>query len=212
MPRPPSNADQALLSSGRALYPLGGCAGLSVRRVAEHAGVRPGLFHYHFQSKQAFLSAVLQELYEDAFAALSAAAAAPGPAVDRLGAVLRLLGELLREQGAVIGRIVIDLTQGEPAVADFVRANAPRHLALLAGLMDEAERAGQIRPMPPLQRMAFVMGAVAAPLIVGRGLLALLPEHPLLANRIVPDMLSAAATAVRVELVLGALRQGKECP
>jgi len=211
MPRPSSQADQALLSSGRALYPLAGCAGLSVRRVAEHAGVQPGLFHYHFRNKNAFLAAVLQGLYEDAFAALSAAAAEPGPAVARLGAVLRLVGDLLREHGAVIGRLVIDLAQGEPAVADFVRANAPRHLALLAGLMDEAERAGQIRPMPPLQRMAFVMGAVAAPLIVGRGLQALQPEHPLLADRIGPDMLSADATSARVDLVLTALRQGKDC-
>lgn len=212
MSRPSSQADQALLASGRALYPLGGCTGLSVRRVAEHAGVQPGLFHYHFRNKNAFLAAVLQGLYEDAFAALSAAAAGPGPAVERLGAVLRLLGELLRDQGAVIARIVIDLAQGEPAVADFVRANAPRHLALLAGLLDEAERAGQIRPMPPLQRMAFVMGAVAAPLIVARGLLALQPEHPLLADRIGPDMLSAAATSARVELVLSALCRERETP
>jgi len=212
MPRPSTQADQAMLASGRALFASSGCAGLSVRKVAEHAGVRPGLFHYHFDSKDAFLQAVLQDVYEDAYAPLSAAAAAPGPAVERLRSVLVLLGRFLLEQAPVIGRIAIDVAQGEgPAVA-FVRTNAPRHLALLTGLMDEAEREGALAPMPALLRMSFVMGAVAAPLVVGRGLQALQPSHPLISGRLAPDVLSAQAIATRIDLALSALRAGKDSP
>lgn len=210
MARPSSQADLAMLASGRALYPVAGCAGLSVRKVAQHAGVRPGLFHYHFGNKQAFLRAVLQGLYEDVFATLGTAAGGSGPAVDRLRQVLLLLGRFLREQGTVIGRIVTDVALGEPVALDFVHANAPRHSALLTGLMDEAEREGQFAPMPPLRRMGFVMGAVVAPVLVGRGLLALQPDHPLLATRIDSDLLSDEAMAERVELAMAALRAGKD--
>lgn len=212
MPRPSTQADQAMLASGRALYPAAGCAGLSVRKVAEHAGVRPGLFHYHFGNKDGFLRAVLQDVYEDVFASLGAAASAPGPAEDRLRQVLLLLGGFLREQGAVIGRIVVDVAQGEVAAVEFVRTNAPRHLTLLTGLMDEAEREGALAPMPPLRRMGFVMGAVAAPVLAGRGILALQPEHPLLASRVAPDLLSDEAIAARVDLAMSALRAGKDAP
>ena len=53
MPRPSRHLDQALLASGAALYPALGCAGLSVRAVASLAGVTAGMFHYHFESKDA---------------------------------------------------------------------------------------------------------------------------------------------------------------
>lgn len=210
MPRPSSQADTALLTAGRALYPQTGCAGLSVRRVAEHAGVRPGLFHYHFESKDAFLRDVLQGVYEDMFSALSEAAQRDVPVLDRLQRVLLLLGHLLREQGQVVGRIVMDVAQGEPAAQAFVRANAPRHLELLTGLMDEAERAGEIDPMPPLRRLGLVMGSVAAPLLVGRGVQALQLAHPLVAQRLEPDLLSDEATAERVARLLVALGAGKD--
>ena len=39
MPRPSQQIDQALLASGRTLLPQTGCAGLSVRALAEHAAV-----------------------------------------------------------------------------------------------------------------------------------------------------------------------------
>ena len=65
MPRPSRNLDRALLAAGRELFPARGCAGLSVREVADAAGVNLGMFHYHFKSREAFLRALLQSVYED---------------------------------------------------------------------------------------------------------------------------------------------------
>ena len=78
MPRPSRNVDQALLASGAVLYPQLGCAGLSVHAVAAHAGVTPGMFHYHFESKEAFLRTLLQRFYEDLFSRLSVPAGQGG--------------------------------------------------------------------------------------------------------------------------------------
>lgn len=212
MARPSSQADQALIAAGRLLYPAHGCAGLSVRRVAEQAGVKPGLFHYHFESKDAFLTVVLQGVYEDLFSELSEAASGPAAPLVRLKAVLQRLGRALRERGELLVRVLGDVAQGEPAALAFVQRNAPRHLGLLTGLMAEAERAGQIAPMPPLRRMGFVMGAVAAPLLAGRGLRALALQHPLIVDRLDEDMLSDSATEQRIEMVLVALCAGKDKP
>ena len=134
MARPSQGIDQALLRSGLALLPELGCTGLSVRRVAEHAGVNPAMFHYHFGSKAAFLRAVLQQLYEQMFAGLSAQAAGRGTALERLHAALFSLAGFVRAQRPVIGRLAVDAANGETVVHEFVRANAPRHLGLLLAL------------------------------------------------------------------------------
>ena len=64
---------------------------------------------------------------------------------------------------AKLGLTEKDFDAGQPVVAAFILRNLPRHAGLLLGLLDEAERAGQIAPRPPLTRLSFAMGAVVAP-------------------------------------------------
>ena len=75
MARPSQGIDQALLRSGRELFATSGCDGLSLRALAEHAGVNLGMFHYHFKTKDNFLRALLQQLYEEVFARIGIEAA-----------------------------------------------------------------------------------------------------------------------------------------
>src|SRR4029079_3238766 len=84
MPRPGRNIEQVLLRSGRALYPERGSAGLSVRSLAEHAGLNVGMFHYHFRSKDDFLRELLQQYYEEMFGPLSERVHHEGPPLQRL--------------------------------------------------------------------------------------------------------------------------------
>lgn len=207
MPRPSRNLDQALLASGRALYPRLGCAGLSVRALAEHAGVNAGMFHYHFDSKDSFLRTLLQQIYEEVFARLRLETAQPGAPLARLRQALIVVGAFLREHGAVIGRVWADAGAGEAVAHEFIRANAPRHLGLLLAVLDEAERAGDIAPQPPLQRLTFVMGAVAAPVLVAQRIATLGLAPPPLAPLIEPQVLSDAAIAARADMAIAALRR-----
>lgn len=206
MPRPSRQLDQALLSSGRELYPQLGAAALSVRALAEHAGVNAGMFHYHFESKDAFLRTLLQQLYEEMFAQLSQEIALPGAPLQRLRQALAVLGRFLRTHGAVIGRIWADAGQGEPVAREFMQANAPRHIGLLLALFDEAERAGDIVPMPPMQRFTFVLGAVAAPVLVATRVAELGVAPKALRPLLEPQVLSDAAILARADLALAALR------
>jgi len=205
MPRPSQGIDEALLRSGLALLPQLGCSGLSVRRVAEHAGVNPAMFHYHFENKAAFLRSVLQQLYETMFAQLAAGAAREGPALERLQAALEAIARFARQHHALIGRLVIDAANGEAVVHEFVRANAPRHLGLLLQLLAEAEAAGELPPAPPLQRFVFLMGSVLSPMLVAPAVAAL--QVSPMASRLLLDaqVLSDEAIAQRVRWALGAL-------
>lgn len=206
MARPSQGIDQALLRSGLALLPELGCTGLSVRRVAEHAGVNPAMFHYHFGSKAAFLRAVLQQLYEQMFAGLSAGAAGRGPAIERLHAALFSLAGFVRAQRPVIGRLAVDAANGEAVVHEFVRANAPRHLGLLLALAQEAEQAGELQPMAPVQRFAFLMGSVVAPILVVPAVAAVQALPAALAATAVDQVLTDEALHQRIVLALQALR------
>ena len=166
MARPSRQIDQALLASGAALYPQCGCGGLSVRAVAAHAGASPGMFHYHFESKDAFVREVLQRFYEDLFSQIALPARQAGEPLQRLRQVLLALGRLLRQHALVLRRVLADAEAGEAVAQDFLRRNLPRHLKLLLGLLAEAEAAGQIAPQPALLRLTFLMGAVMGPVLV----------------------------------------------
>jgi AcrR family transcriptional regulator len=212
MARPSRNIDQALLRSGRVLFPQHGCGGLSLRAVAEHAGVNVGMFHYHFRTKDNFLRALLQQMYEEMFEQISGQAKHPGPALARLRQALLLIGRLLREHGDVIGRVWADAADGAAVARDFIKTNAPRHLALLLALMDEAERDGELVAMPGLQRFTFVMGAVAAPVLVAQRVLWLGAVPAALAPQLAPQVLSDDAIAARVDMALAALRSRSPKP
>lgn len=209
MARPGSNIEQALLQSGRQLYTQRGGARLSVRALAEHAGVNPGMFHYHFKTKDAFLRQLLGGLYEEMFGQLSGEVRQSGPPLHRLREALLVLARFVRGHGPMLGRVIADAAAGEPVAVDFIRSNAPRHLRLLLALMEQAEQEGLLVPMPPLQRFVFTMSAVAIPLLIAPGVHSLGVEPALLGEALQSQVMSDEAIAQRIDLALKALSTGK---
>ncbi len=212
MARPSQHVDRALLDSGRALFPAAGCAGLSVRAVAEGAGANPGMFHYHFRTKENFLRTLLAEMYEDVFASLSAGIPPQGSPLARLRGGLVAMAGALRMHRRVIARVWIDAMGGHPIAAGFVREHMPRHLAVLVGLLDEAVRVGELKAATPLPRVAFLMGAVAAPVVFAAGLVDAGVAPALLGTQFDAQVLSDQAIRDRVDLAIDALRRGPAAP
>jgi len=209
MPRPSQQIDQALLASARALFPAVGCAGLSVRAVAEHAGVAPGMFHYHFGSKERFLRTLLAGVYEEMFGSLAAEAALPAEPVDRLRAALGLLARFARANRQLLARLWLDAMAGEPVARDFFRDNAPRHIGLLLQLLGAGQAAGALRAMPPLQGLVFLMGTVPMPMIFVAGLIDAGLTPPGGKAAFDAQVMSDEAIAARIELALAALAAPK---
>lgn len=206
MPRPSRNVDALLLAAGRELYPRTGTTGLSVRKLADRAGVNLGMFHYHFGSKDAFVRALLQSLYEPMLADLTtAAAAAPDPVVG-LRAALRVIARFGRNHHVLLRRLIADASMGERAARDFLRENFPRHVRILVGLIGAAQRAGALKPVPITQAAMFVAGAVASPILIGSAIVESDLAPPELASRFADDVLSDTALDERIELALAGLR------
>jgi len=209
MPRPSRNIEMVLLQSGRELYAQKGGARLSVRALAEHAGVNLGMFHYHFKTKDAFLRQLLAGIYDEMFAQLSGQVRQSGPPLHRLREALTVLATFVRNNTAILGRVIADAGAGEAVAVDFIRDNAPRHLALLMSLMDEAQADGLLIPLAPLQRFTFVLGGVGLPLLAASGIRALGVAPAMLGEALDTQVLSDAAIAERIDLVLRALSTGK---
>lgn len=205
MSRPSKNIDQILLQSGRELFPQYGCAGLSLRLLAEHAQVNVGMFHYHFQSKQNFLRLLLQQMYDEVFAQLQAEVNHTGSALQRLRQSLCLIARLMREHGGWLGRVWSDANNNEPVACQFLQLNGTRHVQLILGLLEESARDGDIAPMPTMQRITFLMGAVVAPMFMAPRAIQLGIAPPPLQEQLRADVLSERGIAQRVELALMAL-------
>jgi AcrR family transcriptional regulator len=206
MPRPSQNIDQRLLAAGRELFPDAGCAGLAVRAVADRAGVNPGMLHYHFRSKDDFLRALLQQMYEEMFATLAGEAAHDGPAIERLRAALVGIARFLRANRRTVARVWIDAMGGAPVAREFIQANAPRHVGLLVGLLEQAQREGALRELPPAQRLMVLLGGVALPLVFVAGLVDAAALPPALRRAFDTEVMDDAAIAQRVDLLIEALR------
>jgi AcrR family transcriptional regulator len=205
MARPSQSIDHALLASGRELLPQTGCAGLSVRALAAHAGVTPGMFHYHFASKEQFLRQLLSALYDEMFAALVEQAALPAAPLERLRAALRLLARFARANRPLLARLWTDALAGEAAAREFFAHHAPRHVGLLMGVVVQAQAEGALRKMPPLAVFAFLMGSVALPLIFVAGLVESGLAPPGGRAAFDAQVMSDTAIDQRIDLALAAL-------
>lgn len=208
MPRPSQEQDQALLAAGAALYPQWGCAGLSVRRVAQAAGVNPAMVHYHFGSKDGFLRALLQQHYEAMFDTLQLNSQGEADVMERLAAALLGVARFVREHRPLIARVWADAQAGQVVAQDFLRTNAPRHLGVLMALMQEAEARGRLPAQPLLTRFSFLMGAVVAPLVLVGGMQALDVVPPALRAAVDDQVMSDEALMRRIEWALLGLASG----
>jgi AcrR family transcriptional regulator len=205
MARPSNNIDQRLLDSGLALLPLTGCRGLSARRLAEHAQVNLGMFHYHFRSKDNFIRILLGRLYEQMFSVLVIKAAESKSPLQNLRNALQVLGHFGTSNQRLLVRIAADAIAGEPVAMEFLRANVPRHVGMLASLIAAAQKAGKIEAAPLPQILAFLGGSVITPVLVGSALIELAGLDPAIQTALQQHVLSEQGLHQRIEFALRGL-------
>ena len=205
MARPSNNIDQRLLDSGLALLPLTGCRGLSARRLAEHAQVNLGMFHYHFRSKDNFIRILLGRLYEQMFSVLVIKAAESKSPLQNLRSALQVLGHFGTSNQRLLVRIAADAIAGEPVAMEFLRANVPRHVGMLASLIAAAQKAGKIEAAPLPQILAFLGGSVITPVLVGSALIELAGLDPAIQTALQQHVLSEQGLHQRIEFALRGL-------
>ncbi len=206
MTRPSRNIDQVLIATGRELLPETGCRGFSIRQLTERAGVNLGMFHYHFKTREQFLSHVLHEVYQEMFATLTFQARADRPPLENLRAAAIVLGHFARDNRHLLRRLMADAMSSDSIAIEFFQRHFPLHLTVLAELVVAGQKAGVLQKLPPLQAITFLAGATAMPNILAT----IFTEHggipPQMIDRLNHDVLSDAAITQRVDMAIRGLR------
>jgi len=202
VPRPSRNVDQLLINAGHELLPQTGVRGLSIRQVTEKAGVNLGMFHYHFKTKDVFVRAILEQKYNDMFQSLELQVQADAAAVEKLRAAVALLARWGRDNRVFFVRLLGDAFAGEKVALEFMRANMPRHIKVVIELIMQAQKQGDIRKLPIQQALSFLMGAIAAPIIVGTAAINSGFVPPFVRDQLEQLVFTDAAIAERIDMAL----------
>lgn len=202
MNRPSQRIDLQLIESGMTLLPDTGCAGLSVRRLVEHANVNLGMFHYHFKNKDNFIRAVLQRMYEEMFAALTMEIDPARSPVDNLRATLSVLSGFAARHRKLLSMLVAEAMQGEALPIAFLRENLPRHIGVIAGLIAQGQAGGAIVDVPVPHLLPFVLGSIGGPLFAGAAIERMGAAPP---GMVESALLSPQALDLRISLALRAI-------
>jgi AcrR family transcriptional regulator len=205
MARPSRNVDQLLVQAAMELLPQTGARALSIRQVAEHAGVNLGMFHYHFKTKDVFVRSVLQRMYDGMFANLTLEAHHSPSPIENLRGAITVLARFARDNRLLLARLIADALSGEAAMIEFLRDNLPRHIGVIAALIAQAQKAGVVRKISSMQAVAFIASSVGAPIILGTAAFAAGAAPAALAKRFEREVLSNAAIAERIDMALAGL-------
>ncbi len=87
-----------------------------------------------------------------------------------LRGALNVLARFIRDHRQLLQRLVADAMNREPLSLEFARANMPRHIGVIVGLIAAGQRAGILKPVALPQALSFVAGAVGAPILLGSAL------------------------------------------
>jgi AcrR family transcriptional regulator len=133
---------------------------VTVREVAERAGVQPALVNYYFGGKAGLLRAVVDQVASGVRARVHAAAARGGSAQDRLRALITAVIEALAAD-SYAPRLLVEqvLFADDEIIDEFVDVFARANLAAVRSVLEAGRASGTLRPVDPLFFMPSAVGA-----------------------------------------------------
>lgn len=164
------NADgtrSRLLQVGWAQANRNGLRQLTVRGVAADAGVNLGSFVYHFGTREAFVTELIEQWYAPLMARLQPTADDDTPPLERLRSLLDQLFDFVLANAGFVGHLLMDAAAGEAPARRFLSSIAGRHPQLVLQVIEQAQRRGDLPACEsPLHLLMFLMGAIGAPVLV----------------------------------------------
>ncbi len=140
--RPPEESRQALLDAARDLFARREFAAVSLRQIADRAGVNPAMVHYHFQGKEGLYLALLEGQFMPLMARLEQISSERSSLTDFVGAYVQMLAS----NPWFPNLIVREVLYGETALRElFIERFAARAGATLQRLIDTERQAGRLR-------------------------------------------------------------------
>jgi AcrR family transcriptional regulator len=138
-----------LLVVGRKLFAKGGFEGTSIRALTNEADANLGAVTYHFETKEAFYSAVLGEVLGPLRERIRLLAEAPLPAPERLEMFVRGMFQHLKENRDVPQFMVQELVLGDHP-SEQILQTVRTVVGALSQIMREGQMDGTIVPGDPV--------------------------------------------------------------
>ena len=161
-------ARAALLEAASRLFAARGVEGVSLRRIADEAGVTPAMVHYYFGSKEGLHEAML----ERTFARIIGRARAVAGRGEGLPGLLRVWTDAFGEEPWIPTIVLREvLSEGGRFRERFIEDYASHMAALLPSLIRDEMKAGHFREDldPTLAFLSFlgmtIMPFVARPVV-----------------------------------------------
>jgi AcrR family transcriptional regulator len=120
-----------------------------VREITRAAKANLGAVTYHFGSKSNLYLAVLDRLMGDLSSRITAAAAQPGTASHRIGAVVHAFFSFFADHPEAPRLMIRELARGEPPPAPVVH-HVSRNLQAILSVMREGQATGELRAVEPI--------------------------------------------------------------
>lgn len=142
----PQEAREKLLAAATKLFAEKGYAGVSIRQLAEAAGVNSAMISYYFGGKEGLYEAVLSTLYERLLVQFEAVAAQTASAQEKL----RLYAEVIRrthtQDQPLMARLVLgELSSPTACLEIIIRKYTARIVQIISGILQEGIDSGELR-------------------------------------------------------------------
>ncbi|HQR22582.1 MAG TPA: TetR/AcrR family transcriptional regulator [Burkholderiaceae bacterium] len=157
---------ERLLRTGLAQARRRGVRSITVRGICQQAGANLGTFVYHFGSRDAFVTEVIERWYAPLLQSLADTVDRELPPLQRLRALVLQMADWAAANRRFITHVLMDAAGGEPAAVDFVRSLAGRHPALILRVIGEAQAVRVLPAGEPVNMLLFLMGAIALPMLL----------------------------------------------
>ena len=144
-PRPDVAARrEAILDAALACFSRYGLRRTAMEDIAREAGVSRAAVYHHFGGKDALFVGLVEALHEASLAEAEAAAAASAPLEERVRGVLeaKVVRFATLLAGSEHGEELLD--GNHRLCGDVAAAAGVRHARILAGVLEEAARAGEL--------------------------------------------------------------------
>jgi len=166
MARPNQNTTKKLIDAGKIEMALHGRSGLTLRAVAERAGVNLAMFKYNFQGKDGFVKKVAEEIHRDFLKDLALHVNQAEAPMVRLRKTLRHLAAFCRDQRQILLMLLIDVSNGEKEALRFSRQSLLLHTGLLKELLGKCQKNGGLKLMPLAQMQIIITTSLVGPELV----------------------------------------------
>lgn len=151
-----------------------GFEGTSIRDIARVSGTNPALAYYYFGSKEGLFEALANRNADIATSVLGEALRMEGSTRDRVRHFLKGWMRVLYGPARPLAPWFRKAVQGRSSLGDHLRSRVAGNISLLAGILDEGVRRGEIRK-PSMSTQTLATGLMVS--VAGLAMEVVLPHR-----------------------------------